>query len=212
MVNLLLQRLVVVLSIIIGGLHTGAWADDAAFSSAKIQKLRVIVLDNESDYTVIDSRMDEDLTGVVLFGLIGGIATTAAHSSADDKKADAYREAAASIKLKPIIEAALLETLRTKSEIKSTINSKDEAFTLNITIKKWGLRRMSQEDSLMQSFLQVQVSMDDEKGNEIWDTRNHSVGKTPRLLSDFTEEIFVNEIQTLARKSGEYIGYQILYR
>lgn len=206
------QKLLVVLSLILWGLQTGAWADDAAFSSAKIEKLRIVVSDNESDYTVIDSRMDEDLTGVVLFGLIGGIATTAAHSSSDNKKADAYRDAAASIKLKHIIESSLLKILDSKSEIVTSITDADKAYTLNVTIKKWGLRRMSQEDSLMQSFLQVQVSMDDAKGNEIWDTRNHSVGKTPRLLNGFTEEIFVDEIQTLARKSGEYIGYQIIYR
>src|SRR5262245_47060241 len=83
----------------------------APLSSIKFENLCVEISAQDSNFTVVDARMDETMTAGVFFGVVGAGVNSAANAGADDKKADTLREAAAKIDVKGILEESLRATL-----------------------------------------------------------------------------------------------------
>lgn len=186
---------------------------EASLGDIEIRTLFVEVSDHDSNYTVVDARMDETATAAVFFGVLGAAASSAGAASSDDKKADTLRDAAAKIDLKSLITEAVVSTLSSRGGAPLASDRAGASHTLVIDIRNWGLLRRSQEDNLMRAFLNLTLSLEDEKGRVVWKKeRDNHVSQEADVFEAFTEERFTREMEMLAEKSGQYVAYQIIYR
>jgi hypothetical protein len=86
----------------------GALAQPAAqMRDVQISVLGTEVRSDDSEFEVIDARMDETQTAAVLFGVVGAVVSSAATNATDDSRAAPYLEAAATIDVRTLVANAL---------------------------------------------------------------------------------------------------------
>lgn len=191
---------------------TPAYADkNEKLGAVEITGMSVALDESDSNFTVIDARMDETATAAVLFGLVGAAVNSASNASEDKVLTDVYRETAAEIDLASLIKDNLISTINKKQSVPLVSEGELASHDLEVEIKDWGMVRISNASPEMRIFLNLRVIMK-ENGKSIWDTRRHDAGKHEAIFSDFTEEIFVEQVNRLAQKSGQRIAYEIIYR
>jgi hypothetical protein len=186
---------------------------DSSLRDVDIASLYIDVSDEDSNFTVIDARMDETMTAGVFFGIVGAGINSASNASQDDKLADTLREAAAEIDLKTALTGAIAETLSGKDALPLAADRSEASHTLLVEIRNWGLMRKSREDERMHVFLNLSLSVLDAKGKPVWEKkRENAVGAEAAAFEDFTGERLQSEMAALAEKSGKFVAFQIIYR
>ena len=193
-----------------GALHA-APPDDLV--GVEIDTLFIEMTNGPGEFTVIDARMDETATAGVFFGLVGAIANSAVNGAQDAELADRWRATAAELDLSGIIYNSFLETLSADESVTLSDDKKQAGHRLEIALKDWGLIRRNRESGEMRAFINVNVVMKTNRGRTTWRSYPNRVGKFISAdLDDFTDEVFRRELTTLARKIGQNIAYEIIYR
>jgi len=178
-----------------------------------LENLFVEVSEADSNFTIVDARMDETATAAVLFGLVGAAISSVAVASEDDEKADRLRETAESIDVAGVLLAGINATLGANERIDMAADKSEASHILVVELRNWGLLRRSQEDNDMRAFLNLTLKIFDENETLLWEKkRENAVGSFSAPLEEFTDEKFSEEIEALVRKTGQYVGYQIIYR
>lgn len=191
----------------------GSKAGQQQLSELALSTIAIEVSDSDSNFTVIDSRFDETATAAVLFGVVGAAANSAANAAEDDKKADALRGDAEKAAIRDILADSLVRSLSKPNGLAVETDSASAAHRLRVEIHNWGLIRVSREDQRMRTFLNLSVQILDPKGGVVWEKkRENSVGQTMAAFEEWSGERLVGEMESLARKAGEYVGNQIVYR
>jgi hypothetical protein len=168
---------------------------------------------SDSNFTVIDSRFDETATAGVLLGVVGASINSSINASEDDKKADAFRAGAATIDLAGVISGSATETLMARGTPTVAPSKTDASHVLLIEIRNWGLGRAAKDDPRLRTFVNLTWKVLDGKGKVVFEKeRENSVAPTLRRLEEFNDEILKSEVETLAKKAGRQIAYQIIYR
>lgn len=196
------------------GLGGAAFAQPAeSLRDIEIESLFIDVSEDDSNFTVIDARMDETATAGVLFGIVGAGINSASNAGQDDKLADTLRDAAAEIDLQTLLSDAITSTLAERQALPLSEAQSEASHTLLVEIRNWGLMRQNREDQRMRVFLNLTLSVLDDKQKTVWEKkRENAVGGDAALFEEFTAERLQGELTALAEKSGKYIAYQIIYR
>jgi hypothetical protein len=190
-----------------------ATAPVAELSDIDLTTVYVEIDDSDSNFTVVDARYDETATAAALFGLAGAAINSAANASQDEKRADTLRAAADEIDIAGIIRESLTSTLSGRGELDLKSNKIEAAHTIEVGVHNWGLLRVGRDDKRMRAFLNLSVRILDDKDRVVWEKkRENSVGQDARIFEDFTAENLKSDIETLAAKTGRYVGNQINYR
>lgn len=194
--------------------HSAAQDTAAALRNAPISALATEVKEDDSEFEVIFSRMDETATAAVFFGMIGAVANSAINNSEDDERAAPLRETAAAIDLDGIISEALTARLASRDAVQLASAENAASHTLVVEIGEWGLVRRAQlPDTSMRAFLKLNLSLVDARGRRVWGPqREHSVGQMSGELADFTPELLRTEMEELARRAGNQVANRIIYR
>lgn len=213
--EMVLRLLLAVLGSVLSILATSeaAPAPTRPLSEIELKTVFVTADERDSNFTVVDARFDETATAAVLFGLAGAAINSATNASEDDKKADTLREVAKSVDIAGILSDSLARALERHGELELRTDRGAAGHTIEVAIHNWGLTRANREDARMRTFLNLSVSVIDAKGRVVWEKkRENSVGQSLAPFEEFTAERFKSEMESLAAKSGQYIGNQINYR
>ena len=201
-----------VLGMIISPAPSRAQAD-VSLRDIEIVSLFVEGSEDDSNFTVIDSRMDETGTAGVFFGVVGAGLNSAANASEDDKKADTLRAAADELDLQALLADAVAGTIAAKETPPLSGDRGAASHVLLVEIRNWGLMRKSRDDERMRVFLNLTLSLLDPKGKTVWEKkRENAVGADAANFEDYDGALLAAEMTALAEKTGKYVAYQIIYR
>lgn len=184
----------------------------AEFPKVAMERLALRLDESDSNYTIVYERMEETQTAGAVFGLVGAVASSAHSAAEDNTLADAYRTTAADMKVGALVEQSVANVIQAREPNLLASAPAEAGHTLLIQVKNWGLTRVAFDDTLVRAFVNLRVQLLDAKGKPIWDVREHGLGKTQAQLKAFTQEMFVEEVQKTAVKTGQKVGYQIVYR
>lgn len=186
--------------------------NNAQLRDIQISSLATRVDDEDKEFEVIFSRMDETATAAVFFGIIGAVANSADNNAEDAERAEPYLAMADSIDLQGLIAAALNERLASRNPV--PLAAEGASHTLLVEIGEWGLIRRAQlPDTQMRAFLKVNLSLLDSRGRRVWGPqREHSVGQLSAELQDLPPDVLRAEIEELARRAGVQAANRIIYR
>lgn len=163
-----------------------------------------------ASFQVVDARFEENATAVVFFGLIGGMVNSGINGSADTDKAEPYMAVVETLEPGRILNDQVGATLTARG-FPLAAAEKGASHTLRIEIKEWGLTRTSMRDDRLTTFIRLHVVM--KQGNKVvWDTYFKDSSSRAATLPDMTNEMLVEDIESLAAKLGERIAYEIIYR
>ena len=209
-----MQSRVIALCLAACGICAQALAQPAeSLRDIEIDSLFIDVSEDDSNFTVIDARMDETGTAGALFGIVGAGINSANNAGQDDKLADTLRDAAAEIDLSALLSGAISSTLADRQALPLPETQGEASHTLLVEIRNWGLMRQNREDKRMRVFLNLTLSVLDDKQKTVWEKkRENAVGGDAAMFEEFTGERLKSELTALAEKSGKYIAYQIIYR
>ncbi len=186
---------------------------ETQLAEIEFETLFIEISEEDSNFTVVDARMDETATAAVFFGVLGAGLTSAGNAAHDDKKADTLREAAAKIDLSSLLLDAMNQTFASSEDIAMASGQDMASHTLVVEIRNWGLLRKNKESQEMRSFLNLTLKIRDNKNEIIWEKkRENAVGDKSSLFEDYTEEKLTSEMEAVAEKTGRYIAYQFIYR
>jgi len=196
------------------GLVTPAHAQQQmALSDIAFNSLFIEVSVEDSNFTVVDARMDENYTAGAFFGVVGAGLSSAGAAGQDDKKADIFREGAAQIDLSSMLRESIIETLSSSDNLNLMDDKASASHTLLVEIRNWGLLRKSQENREMRTFLNLTLEIINNRGQVVWEKkRENAVSEKSALFETYTDEIIEAEMAALAKKTGQFIAYQIIYR
>lgn len=201
------------LPLFLGVITPAAAQSETSLAAIDFRSLFVEVSDQDSNFTVVDARIDETYAAGAFFGLLGAAVNSAANAAEDDGKADTLRAAAAEIDLKSALDSAIREPLAAHGAPPLAPDGFEASHTLRVEIRNWGLLRKNREDKEMRAFLNLTLEILDEKGHRVWrKERENAVSGRAAEFEAYTEDRFKSEMQELAEKSGRYIAYQIIYR
>lgn len=205
--------LILLFSVVSGKLAHAAPPAQKQLGEIELGVLQIEVADSDSNFTVIDARYDETATAAVLFGLVGAAANSAANASADDNKADTLRAGAMEIELSKLIAEELARTLGMRPEFSLTTDAGAAANVLSVEVHNWGLIRVSRDDQRMRAFLNLSFKILDPKRRVLFEKkRENSVGQDMAPFPEWTDSRLKTESERLAKKAGQYIANQIIYR
>lgn len=211
-----MQRMLVA-ALFVSALMFGAPSEARAQNNAQLRDIQITSLatsvdDEDREFEIIFSRMDETATAAVFFGIIGAVANSAANNAEDDERAAPYLLTAEAIDLDGIVANALNERLAAR--IPELLASEGASHTLLVEIGEWGLiRRASLPDTQMRAFLKLNISLLDARGRRVWGPqREHSVGQLSADMAEFTPEIMRTEIEQLAARAGHQVANRVIYR
>lgn len=163
-----------------------------------------------ASFQVVDSRFEETATAVVLFGIIGGLVNSGINGDEDHKKSLPYADAVAKLEPGRILNEKLGQTLAARAQPLAP-SAKGASHSLSVEIKEWGLTRTSMRDERVTTFIRLHLVM--KQGNKVvWDTYMKDSWGRAAMLSEMTNEMLVEDIESLAAKMGERIAYEIIYR
>lgn len=191
-----------------------ATAQSVGLGEIPIQSLTVRVDETDSEFNVIDSRMDETATAAVFFGMVGAVINSADNNAEDSEKAEPLRPTAGNIDLDGLILRAVNERLASRNSVALAPAPGEASHTLLIEIGDWGLiRRAQRPDTSMRAFLKLNISLLDARGRRVWgQQREHSVSQMVAELSAFTPDIFQAEMESLAVRAGYQVANRVIYR
>jgi len=188
--------------------------EGAQLRDIPIERLAVRIDETDSEFTVVDSRMDETATAAVFFGLIGASINSATNNAEDDAKEAPLRPTAAAIDLDTIIAEAITTRLSSSGAIALASTSENASNTLVAEIGEWGLARRAQgADKSMRAFLKMNIRLVDARNRALWGPqREHSIGQMSAELTAFTPDVFRTEMETLAARAGRAVANHLIYR
>lgn len=197
----------------VGAIAPAAAQQTRSLDQIEFKSLFIEVSDRDSNFTVVDARFDETGTAGVFFGIVGAGLNSAQNAAQDDDKADTLRAAADKIDLTAILSDALRETLASRGDIALAAGRAEASHTLLVEIRNWGLLRKNREDAQMRVFLNLTLTVLDAKNRTVWEKkRENAVGDEAAPFEAYTDEKLTAEMEKLARKSGQYVAYQFIYR
>lgn len=192
-----------------------ATAKEAAvdFSTINLETLALRLDESDSEFMLIDARMDETATAGVFFGLVGAAVNSAANGSEDAKKAEPYQPTAAALDVDKLVIDALHARLAAK-DIRLVSDPAAAKNTLVVSVGEWGLARKAQKpDTDMRVFLKLNLTLLDARGRVVsGPQREHSIGQLTAPLSSITPEAFKAEMETVAQRAGQSIANKLIYR
>lgn len=185
----------------------------ADLAAIQIEKLFVETSSSDSNFTVVDSRFDENAAGGAFFGVLGAGVISGINAGEDDKKADVFRAGAASIDLAGILTKSATETLAARAAPPVAPSNAEASHTLLIEIRNWGLIRTSRENSYMRVFVNLTWKIVSADGAVLFEKkRENFVAPTLRRLFEYDDAILKSEVEELCEKAGRQIANQIIYR
>lgn len=179
----------------------------------EIDDIFLAMKNDQGKYTVINARMDETATAAVLFGIAGALANSAINNSQDEELAERWLSVAEQLDISGLIRDSFLETMQMSNDVGIADEEDGASHLLTISLKDWGLIRRDGESADFRAFINVNVKMTDQRKRTVWRTYPNRVGKFVTAdLEAFTDEVFERELTALARKVGQSIAYEIIYR
>jgi hypothetical protein len=186
----------------------------ADLGDVEIQSLSLQIDDEDSAFTVVDSRMDETGTAAVFFGLIGATINSIDNNSEDDAKAEPLKATAEALDVPNLVMQALRARLEARGGVELAGTPDGASHTLIVEIGEWGLvRRASRPSTEMRTFLKLTLRMVDARNRAAWGPqRENSIGQFNAELAEFTPEVFQSEMEALAVRAGEHVANLLIYR
>jgi hypothetical protein len=186
----------------------------ADLGDVEIQSLSLQIDDEDSAFTVVDSRMDETGTAAVFFGLIGATINSIDNNSEDDAKAEPLKATAEALDVPNLVMQALRARLEARGGVELAGTPDGASHTLIVEIGEWGLvRRASRPSTEMRTFLKLTLRMVDARNRAAWGPqRENSIGPFNAELAEFTPEVFQSEMEALAVRAGEHVANLLIYR
>lgn len=175
-----------------------------------IDALHVLVDRDDSEFTVIYSRMEETATAAVAFGLIGAAINSSINDGEDEERAERFAETAAAIDVSALIESEILARLESK-EIPMASDEASASHVLKVEVKEWGLRKIAFHEDEMITFIRMRLTVRDGK-KLVWEKWHKQSGKEEILFDDYTVEAFDTNMRKLAKRVGKRIANEIIYR